>query len=60
MIGGNPPDGISACACGGIAPAGIKLIALLIVGIMTPGCVRNTTKNVPAYPYPIMFCAETT
>jgi hypothetical protein len=50
MIGGNPPDGISACACGGIAPAGIKLIALLIVGIMTPGCVRNTTKNVPAYP----------
>jgi len=49
-IGGNPPLGIKSCTGPGRAPVGIRLVIELIVGITTPGCVRNTTRPVPPYP----------
>jgi hypothetical protein len=45
MIGGNPDGGMFAAASGGS-----RLVAEPMVGITTPGCVRKTTRNVPAYP----------
>jgi hypothetical protein len=54
-IGGNPPCGTALAASGGR-----RLVAELIVGIITPGCVRKIIRNVPAYPNPIVFCVETT
>lgn len=55
ITGGNPSFGTLPAASGGR-----RLVAELIVGIMTPGCVRKIIKNVPAYPNPIVFCVETT
>ena len=55
MMGGNPSGGTIPIASGGTI-----LDTELIVGITTPGCVRKTTRNVPAYPKPIVFCVETT
>ena len=53
--GGNPSFGAYAAASGGTIP-----LIELIVGTITPGCVRKIIKNVPAYPKPIVFCVETT
>lgn len=54
-IGGNPSLGTTFAV-----PGGNRLVAELIVGIITPGCVRKIIRNVPEYPKPIVFCVETT
>jgi hypothetical protein len=42
IVGGNPPDGTTSL---GIIP-----VREDVVGMMTPGWVRKTIKNVSAYP----------
>jgi hypothetical protein len=47
IMGGIPPLGTTAATSGGRKEVAL-LITLLVDGMMTPGWVKNTIKNVPA------------